>query len=48
MRPASRAAATASVIRLAAPRAEDAFPPRGLTAAIAGAACGVQIVAASA
>ena len=30
--PASRAAATASVITLAAPRAEDAFPPSSLAA----------------
>ena len=45
---ASRAAAAASVIRLAAPRADDAFPPRSRTAAITGAARGVQIVAASA
>ncbi|HMH91977.1 MAG TPA: hypothetical protein VK586_12955 [Streptosporangiaceae bacterium] len=35
-------------IRLAAPRAVFAMPPRSLVAAMTGAACGVQIVAASA
>jgi hypothetical protein len=46
--PASRAAASASDARLAAPLAEEALPPRSRTAAITGAACGVQTVAASA
>ena len=48
VQPQSRAAPIACTARLAAPRAEAAFPPRSLVAAITGAAIGVLITAASA
>jgi hypothetical protein len=48
VQPQSRAAAMAWAARLAAPRAEAAFPPRSLVAAITGAAIGVLMTAASA
>ena len=46
--PQSRAVPMARAARLAAPRAEAAFPPRSLVAAITGADSGVLITAASA
>ena len=48
MHPHSRAVPMACAARLAAPRAEAAFPPRSLLAAITGADSGVLTVAASA
>ncbi len=48
VQPQSRAVPIACTARLAAPRAEAAFPPRSLVAAITGAAIGVLITAASA
>ena len=48
VQPQSRAVATAWAARLAAPRAEAAFPPRSLVAAITGADSGVLTTAASA
>jgi hypothetical protein len=48
VQPQSRAAPIAWTARLAAPRAEAAFPPRSRVVAITGAAIGVLIVAASA
>jgi hypothetical protein len=45
--PAARAMPAPAVIIEAAPRAEEALPPRSLVAAITGAASGVQMVAAS-
>ena len=45
--PASRAVAMAPAAKLAAPRAEAAFPPRSRVAAIADAASGVEMTAAS-
>jgi len=46
--PASRAVVMAPAAKLAAPRAEAAFPPRSRVAAITGADSGVLITAASA
>ena len=46
--PAARAAPIASAVKLAAPRAVFALPPRSRVPAITGAATGVQMVAASA
>ena len=48
MHPHSRAVPMARAARLAAPRAEAAFPPRSLVAAITGADSGVLTTAASA
>ena len=48
MQPQSRAVAMARAVRLAAPRAEAALPPRSRVAAITGADSGVLMVAASA
>jgi hypothetical protein len=48
VQPHSLAVPTARTARLAAPRAEAAFPPRSLVAAITGADSGVLITAASA
>ena len=48
VQPQSRAVPMARAARLAAPRAEAAFPPRSRVAAITGAAIGVLMVAASA
>ena len=48
VQPQSRAVPMACAARLAAPRAEAAFPPRSRVAAITGAASGVLMVAASA
>ena len=48
VQPQSRAVPMARAARLAAPRAEAAFPPRSLVAAITGADSGVLITAASA
>lgn len=48
VQPQSRAVPMAWTARLAAPRAEPAFPPRSLVAAITGAAIGVLMTAASA
>ena len=46
--PAARAVAMAPAAKLAAPRAEAAFPPRSRVAAITGADSGVLTTAASA
>ncbi len=46
--PAPRAVPSASAVKLAAPRAVFALPPRSRVPAITGPACGVLIVAASA
>ena len=48
VQPQSRAVPMAWAARLAAPRAEAAFPPRSRVAAITGADSGVLITAASA
>ena len=48
VQPQSRAVPMACTARLAAPRAEAAFPPRSRVAAITGADSGVLITAASA
>ena len=48
MHPASRAVPMAPAAKLAAPRAEAAFPPRSRVAAITGADSGVLTTAASA